>query len=156
MTLDAHGAGDAIAASAAELARLWRSARASVRPAPFPGYLDGLVEPFFVLVGEGLAEGHDPALLWPAAVGVVRIDGRDARRTRAELDAEWDLAEQVLNAACRTLDASDAAREWISRAVVIARSGSRTLSAGGGPRGIVTVRMLSENATRRARARAPR
>jgi len=151
VTLEVHRAGDALAASADELARMWRSARAAARPDQLPGSLDGLIESFFVLVGEGLATGRDPVLLWPAAVGVVRVDGRDARRTRSELDAEWDLAEQVLQAACQTLDAGDAAREWISRAVVIARTGSRMLPEGGGPRGILTVRMLS-GATRRARA----
>jgi len=156
MTLDAHRAGDALSASAGELARLWRSARAGARPDLFPGYLDGLIEPFFILVGEGLAAGRDPALLWPAAVGVVRVDGRDPRRTRSELDAEWDLAEQVLDAACQSLGAGDAAREWISRAIVIARTGSRMLPDGGGPRGILAVRMLSGGATRRARASSPR
>ncbi len=157
MTLDARRAGDALALSAADLARVWRSARAPTRPGVFPGYLDGVIEPFFALAGEGLAEGRDPALIWPAVTGVVRVDGRDARRTRAELEAEWDLVEEVLEAACRALDAGDAAREWISRAVVIARTDSRTLGAGGGPPGILTVRVLSGGgATRRARAPAPR
>ena len=156
MTLDAHRAGEALSASAGELARIWRSARAGARPDLFPGYLDGLIEPFVALAGEGLAAGRDPALLWPAAEGVVRVDGRDERRTLRELDAEWDLAEEVLHAACQTLDAGGAAREWISRAIVIARTGSRTLTDGSGPSGVLTVRMLSRGATRRARAPSPR
>lgn len=150
--LDLRRSGDALSASALDLARVWRSARMAARPDCFPGLLDGLIEPFFALVGEALAEGRDPALAWPSAVGVVRIDARDDRRTRAELDAEWDVAEQVLEAACRALAAGDAVSEWISRAIAIARAGRRTLPAGEGPRGILVVRVFAGGATRRARA----
>jgi hypothetical protein len=156
MTLDARRAGDALAASAADLARTWRSARMAARVERFPGLLDGLVEPFFALAGDALAEGRDPALVWPATVGVVRLDARDPRRTRADVDAEWDLAEGVLHAACRALDAGDAAREWVSRAVVIARTGTRSLTRGG-PRGILVVRLhRATGVRRRGRAPAPR
>jgi hypothetical protein len=152
MTLDARRAGDALSASAADLARAWRASRLAARPERFPGVLDGVVEAFFALAGETLADGRDPALVWPALAGVVRIDARDPRRTRADLDAEWDLAEEVLHAACSALGAGDAAREWISRAIVLARTGARSL-ARGGPRAILVVRLHGATGTRR-RARA--
>ncbi|HEY6099715.1 MAG TPA: hypothetical protein VIW03_09815, partial [Anaeromyxobacter sp.] len=146
-------AGDAIATSAGELARLWRTTRAQARPDVWPGLMDGLVDELFARTGEALAAGRDPALLWPALVGVVRVDPRDAERSRAELDEEWDLAEGVLTAACDALGSGEAVREWIARAIVLARAGARTLDAGGGPRGIVVVRWLSGLASARRRER---
>jgi hypothetical protein len=148
--LDLRRSGDALAASALDLARVWRAARVAARPGGFAGLLDGVIEQFFALAGEALAEGRDPADVWPATVGVVRVDARDARRTREELDAEWDIAEQVLEAACRALAAGDPVMEWISRAIAIARGGRRTLPAGQGPRGILVVRVFPA-ATLRAR-----
>ena len=152
MTLDLRRAGDAISGSATDLARVWRAGRAAARPNAFPGLLDGVVESFLAQAGEALAEGRDPALVWPAAQGVVRLP-LDARRAAEELDAEWDLAEEVLAAALRALDAGDGALEWVRRAVVIARAGSRTLGAPGGPAAVLAVRLHSDPAaTRRARA----
>jgi hypothetical protein len=151
MTLDARRAGDALAASALDLARVWRAGRAAARPDTFPGLLDGVVESFLQVTGELLAEGRDPALAWSAAAGVVRIP-RDARRARDELDAEWDLVEEVLTAALQALQADDAAVEWVKRAVVIARSGTRALGRAGGPPGVLAVSLLSAAAaTRRSR-----
>jgi hypothetical protein len=156
VTLDARRVGDALATSAADLARVWRAGRAAARPSAFPGLLDGLVESFLAAAGEGLAEGRDPALIWPATTGVVRLP-LDARREAEELDAEWDLVEEVLAAALRALDAGDGALEWALRAIVIARAGARTLGGGGGPAGVLAVRLHSDPAaTRRARAGARR
>ncbi|HEX9402618.1 MAG TPA: hypothetical protein VF912_21155 [Anaeromyxobacter sp.] len=157
MKLDARRAGEALSNAAPDLVRVWRSGRAAARPNAFPGLLDGVVESFLARAGEALAEGRDPALVWPAVEGVVRVDARDARRTREELEAEWDLLEEVLQAACRALDAWDAVREWLARAVVMARSGARELAAGGGPPGVLSVKVYSDPAaTRRGRAPAPR
>jgi hypothetical protein len=151
VTLDPRRAGDALAASALDLARVWRAGRAAARPQAFPGLLDGVIESFLQVTGELLAEGRDPALAWPAAAGVVRIP-RDARRAREELDAEWDLVEEVLTAALQALQAGEPAVEWVKRAVVIARSGSRTLGRPGGPPGVLALSLLSDAAaTRRAR-----
>jgi hypothetical protein len=151
VTVGALRAGDAIAASAADLARVWRAGRASARPNAFPGLLDGVVESFLVAAGDGLADRRDPALVWPSTAGVVRIP-HDARRARAELDAEWDLVEEVLAAALRALQAGPPELEWIARAVVFARSGVRALASGGGPAGVLGVKLLSDPAaTRRAR-----
>jgi hypothetical protein len=81
---------------------------------------------------------------------VVRLP-RDPRRAREELDAEWDLTEEVLTAALRALAAGDDAVAWVERAVVIGRSATRSLGQGGAP-GVLTVSLLSSaGATRRAR-----
>lgn len=142
MTLAGRRAGDAIAASAGELVRLWRAARAQARPKVFPGLLDGLVEDLFARLGEALAQGQDPALLWPGLAGLVRLDPHAPERSRAELEAEWDVAHGVLRAACDALDAEDDVREWIARAVVLARSAARTLERGRPP-GVVIAWALS-------------
>ncbi len=157
MTLDLRRSGDALSAAAGELARVWRTARAAARPGCFPGLLDGIIEPFFAVTAEALAEERDPALVWMSLTGVVRVDARDRGRTLDELDAEWDAAEGVFRAACSALDAGDAVTGWISRAVVIARADSRTLLVGRGPRGILVVKVFSAlDATLRARARGSR
>jgi hypothetical protein len=151
VTLPTLRAGDALAASATDLARVWRAGRAAARPFAFPGLLDGVVESFLALAGEALAEGRDPALVWPGTSGVVRLP-RDARRAREELEAEWDLVEEVLVASLRALDADDEAVRWVERAVVIARAGARALGGAGGPHGVLAVRVLSDpGATRRGR-----
>jgi hypothetical protein len=152
VTLDVRRAGEALATSSLDLARVWRAGRAAARPEAFPGLLDGVVESFLEVAGELLAEGRDPALVWPASAGVVRIP-RDARRAREELDAEWDLVEEVLTAALQALQAGQPAVEWVKRAVVIARSGTRTLGPRNGPPGVLAVTLLSDAAaTRRVRA----
>ncbi len=153
MTLDDHRVGDAIASSAGELVRLWRATRAQSRPGVWPGLLDGLVDDLLVRTGEALAAGRDPALVWASAAGLVRIDPHARERSRAEIDAEWDVIASVLSAACEAMDAGEAAGEWLARAVVIARAGSRTLDEGGGPPGIVVAWMLSGLAAARRPAR---
>jgi hypothetical protein len=131
MTVDARRAGDALAASSEDLARVWRAGRASARPAAFPGLIDGVIDSYLLQAGDALANGRDPALVWPATEGVVRLDVRDPRRTSAELDAEWDLVEEVLLAALGALDAGEDSLEWARRAVVLARASTRTLRLGG-------------------------
>jgi hypothetical protein len=157
MSLDPRRTGDALASACPDLARVWRAVRAAERPGVFPGLLDGLVEPFLALAAEALAARRHPALVWPAVSGVVRADARDPARTLAELEAEWDLLEQVLGSACKALDADGEAREWISRALALARAGARRLPDGEGAPGILTVRVFSGlAATRRVRASSPR
>ena len=152
MTLDRRRAGDALAASSEDLARVWRAGRASARPAAFPGLLDGVVDSYLLQAGDALANGRDPALVWPATEGMVRLAVRDPLRTTQELDAEWDLVEEVLVAALRALDADEDAVEWARRAVVLARAGARTLRRGGPP-GVLPVILHSDPAaTRVARA----
>ena len=136
-------AGEGIAASAGELARLWRATRAQARPDVWPGLMDGLVDELFLRTGEALAAGGDPARVFPSLAGLVRIDPRERDRSRAELDAEWDVAERVLEAACDALAAGEEVRLWLSKAVVVGRAYTRRLDRGGGPRGIVVAWLLS-------------
>ncbi len=154
MTAGARRAGEAIAASAGELARLWRTTRAQARPDVWPALLDGLVDDLFARLGELLAEGRDPALAWPGLTGIVRLDPRALDRARAELDAEWDVVESVLAAAREALGVDEGVSEWLSRALVIARAGARTLDAGGGPRGVVVAWWLPGPGGARRPARA--
>jgi hypothetical protein len=139
MTEAARKAGDAIVISAGELTRLWRSTRAHASPDVWPGLLDGIANDLFLRLGEGLAEGRDPALVWPDLVGIVRIDPLDRARSRVEIEAEWNVAEAVLAKACDALETGADVREWLARALAVARAGSRTLGEGGGPRGILVV-----------------
>jgi hypothetical protein len=143
VTAEGRRAGEAIASSAPELARLWRNTRAQSSPDVWPGLLDGIADEAFLRLGEALAQGQDPALVWPSLAGIVRLDPRDLDRSLAEIDSEWNAFEGVLSAACDALAAGEDVREWIARALVMARAGSRTLDQGGGPRGIVLVRSLS-------------
>jgi len=148
VTLDRRRAGDALAASSEDLARVWRAGRASARPAAFPGLLDGVVDSFLLQAGDALANGRDPALVWPATEGVVRLAVRDPVRTMAELDAEWDLVQEVLVAALRALDAGEDSVQWAIRAIVLARTGTRALRAGG-PAGVLAVILHSDPAAMR-------
>jgi hypothetical protein len=150
--LDLRRSGDAISACALDLARVWRAARASARLEGFPGLLDGVIEPFFTLAGDLLAVAADPAEVWASTAGVVRVHARDERRTRAELDAEWNLAEQVLVSASDALGAGEAVSGWIGRAVATARGARREVAGGEGPHGILVVRMYAAAVTRPARA----
>jgi hypothetical protein len=148
VTLDARRAGDALAASSVDLARVWRAGRASARPAAFPGLLDGVIESFLLQAGDALANGRDPALVWTWTEGVVRLDVRDPKLTAAELDAEWDLVEEVLDAALRALEVGEESIEWARRAVVLSRAACRTLRSGGG-RGVLPVLLHSDPAAMR-------
>jgi hypothetical protein len=110
--------------------------------------LDGVVDSFLLQAGDALASGRDPALVWPATEGVVRLDVRDPELTAAELEAEWDLVEEVLVAALRALDAGEESVEWAARALVIARAGTRTLRHGGPP-GVLAIPLHSDPAAMR-------
>jgi hypothetical protein len=152
--LDPRRVGEALSGAAPDLARAWRAARASSRRGFFPGLLDGLVEPLFAAIGEGLAQGGHAALVWPQVAGVVRLHAPDPDATEAELDAEWALAEQVLLTACEALGAGEAPREWVTRAIGLGRTGTRALFRGGGPEGILVLWVHSAAAaTPRARGR---
>ena len=153
MTGGARRAGEVIANSAGELTRLWRSTRAHASPDVFPGLLDGLVGNVFLRLGEVLAEEGDPALVWQGLVGTVRVDPLDPDRSRVEIDAEWDAVEAVLAKACDALASGEQVREWLARALAVARAGARALVGGGGPPGILVVRWIAGLAFARPPAR---
>lgn len=152
MSVELRRAGEAIAASAGELARLWRATHAQRGSGFWPGVLDGVADELFLRLGEDLAVGRDPALVWPGLTGVLRLDARARGASRAELEAEWDDVEGVLAGARDALAAPDEVTEWLARAVVLARAGSRALATDGGRAGVLVVWWLSPPATRRPRA----
>ncbi|HET7825023.1 MAG TPA: hypothetical protein VFK90_06800 [Anaeromyxobacter sp.] len=139
MSAGRTAAGEAIVASAPDLARLWRATRLQGRRRLLPGLLDGIVADVLVRAGEGLAAGDDPALAWSRIAGVVRLEARERARSRVELEADWDALESVFRGACEALAAGDEVKAWIAQALAAARAGARTLGEAGGPPGIVVV-----------------
>ncbi len=148
MTLGARRVGDAIASGAADLMGIWRATRREARPEAFPGVLDGILEDFLTRAGEALASGKDPALVWPETTGVIRVDPKAPFRSVDEVEAEWDLVAQVLAASCEALEAEREAAEWLSRAILFARAGARSVHERAAPRGILIVWALSGLSTR--------
>ncbi len=148
MTLGSRRVGDAIAAGAADLVGIWRASRREARPQIFPGVLDGILMDFFSRAGEALASGKDPALVWPETTGVIRVDPAAPFRSVDEVEAEWDLVAQVLVASCEALGAEREAAEWLSRVILFARAGARSVHERAAPRGILIVWALSGLSTR--------
>jgi hypothetical protein len=128
-------AGDAIAAAAGDIARLWRSANGGVRPAR----IDALAEPFVQALGEALARGDGPGAAWAQAAGTARLDDRDVERSLEEIDAEWVALGTVLAATADALGADSATRAFLAEAIEKARAGSRTLGTNGAPARIVVL-----------------
>jgi hypothetical protein len=149
---DPRSAGEAIAASAPELARLWRAMRLQARPGVWPGLLDGIASDLVRRVGEGLAGGTDPCLAWIGVEGLVRLDARARERSREEIDAECDALESVLAGACEALAGGEDVRDWIARALAAVRDGVRALGEGGAPPGVVVAWWLSGLPAPRRRA----
>lgn len=135
MRLDARRTGEAIAAASGELARIWRSARASGGAAQ-PSPLGGVVERFLGALGEGLAHGRPPQAPWADTQGVVRLPARPGPGGEEALAREWKLLGEVLSAACQTLDADAAATDGVARAVDAAARASETLREGERPAGV--------------------
>jgi len=148
VTGGAAGVGKALAASAGEALRLWRSARRHARPQVFPGLLDGLVEEFARAVGETFAAGWDPESVWSALEGVVRALPEG---TGEELEAEWVLAGEVVSAIADALKAGPDARHHAIGAAREAFRRTTDLAASKGAwRGkVLVVRVLANGKPRR-------
>jgi len=141
--LDTRRTGEAIAAAAGHLARIWRQARAEAWPAVFPGVLDGVVEPFLARVGEALATGQDPAAVWQGLVGIARLDRAQDGRAEEAMHGEWRLLGEVLAAAAEALGADAESADLAARAVEEGRRGTAALREGPRPAGVLVVRLLS-------------
>ncbi|ACG75115.1 conserved hypothetical protein [Anaeromyxobacter sp. K] len=129
MRLDARRTGEAIAAARGELARIWRSARATAadgRRAPAAA-LDGVVEAFVGAVGDALARGAPPEEAWERTTGLVRLEAEPDGGTA---EAEWRLLGEVLSSACETLEADADATDRVAQAVDAGRRGIEALRAG--------------------------
>jgi hypothetical protein len=136
---EARRCGEAVAASAGELARAWRSGRAGGRRAAPPGLVDGVVESFLEEAGKALAAGLPPGDAWRATTGVLRLRARGGDEVPVELDREWTLVQAVLASACEALESAEAAG-WLDAAVDAAREGTRALARGEPHPGIAIVR----------------
>lgn len=144
MSLDLARTGEALLATSSELHRIWRSARAQIRPNVFPGLLDEAVGAFLERAGRWLEAGAgDPAEPYRRIAGVVRVDALDRRWSASEIDTEWRLAGEVLKATCDALDAGKDARDLLARAIDVAREGADDLARGRGPEGIMVLGQLS-------------
>ena len=144
MSLDPVHAGEALQATAGELHRIWRAARAQVRPRVFPGLADDAAGRLLDRAARALLEGAlDTGDPYRELAAFVRLDPRHPDASGAELDTEWRLLGEVLRATCEALDAGDEAREFLARAVETAREGVTDLMGGRGPAGVVRVLQLS-------------
>lgn len=144
MKLDLRRTGEALLATAGELERIWRSARAQVRPRTFPGLADGIVPVVLERAARALSEGGgDPDTPYRGAVGLARMDPRDREGAVEEIETEWRLLGEVLRVTGDALGFEESPRKWLARAVETARVGARALVEGRGPAGVLVVAQLS-------------
>jgi hypothetical protein len=136
--------GEALLVTAGELLRIWRSARAQVRPDIFPGLADAAVGAFLERAARALgAGGADPAAIYAGLVAPIHVDPRDPHRSAREIETEWRLLGEVLRATCEALGADEDSRAALARAIQVARERTEDLVAGRGPRGMVRVARLA-------------
>ena len=144
MSLDHRRTGEALLATSGELLRIWRSARAQVRPGVFPGLADGLVAAVLERAAQRLTSGGgDPADPYRGAVALVRVDPRVRSVSAEEIDTEWRVLGEVLRATCDALDVADAPRRFLANVVEVARADAEALAEGRGPAGVLVVGQVS-------------
>lgn len=141
VNLDARRSGEALRAAAGDLTRIWRASRAATDTGLFPGVLDGIMEEFMERVAESLLLGQPPESVWPATRGVVRI--LPSGKAIDTLQAEWEMATEVLLSACGALEVDPAAAELVLRALECAAQGSGELAVDKGPAGILVIHQLA-------------
>lgn len=151
MSLAADKVGLFLRSQAEELERIWRGARIAARPDVFPGLIDGVVAPFFLLAGELIARAAAPEEVWRGLVGVVRYA---PALPEDELAQEWSLLREVLAAACESVGAGRDAADWLARAANAAEAGAAALARkeGAAPDGIVAAFVFSSLAPRQPAA----
>lgn len=112
---------EVLSVQAGEMLRIWRLARHSIQPEMLPGLADGALESFFSALGPMLARGAEPAEAGGALTGTLRLPpGGDDRA----LEEEWDVARQVLRAACDSLGAGEQVSQWLDAAADAGRDAS--------------------------------
>jgi hypothetical protein len=131
-----------------ELTRIWRMARAEARPEVFPGLLDDVVGSFFETCAALLSRGAAPEEVWAGVAGLVRWQPELAPR---ELDAEWEVAADVLAAACESVNGERTVSAWLERAASACQAGTAALleERRQVPAGIVTTFVYSPITPRR-------
>ncbi|HSN92678.1 MAG TPA: hypothetical protein VLS93_15715 [Anaeromyxobacteraceae bacterium] len=144
MSLDLRRSGEALLATSGELLRIWRAARAEVRPGVFPGLADGLVAAVLERAAQRLsAGGGDAADPYRGAVALVRADPRVPAISAEEIETEWRVLAAVLRAVCDALDVEEEPRAFLARVVEVARADAEALAHGRGPAGVLVVGQLS-------------
>lgn len=125
-----------------EMLRIWRMARNSTVPDVLPGLCDGPLAAFFDLLGPMLARGAAPAEVVSSLTGVMRLPPREGDGLVRE---EWQVARQVLEAACKSLGASKVVETWLDEAAAAAQEAAVHAAAGDAAAlpGVVPVRVYS-------------
>jgi hypothetical protein len=134
--LGAKEMAEVLTVQAGEMLRIWRLARHSIQPDMLPGLADGALESFFAALGPLLARGAPPGEVAGALRGTLRLPPGGADGAISE---EWEVARQVLRAACESLGASEALATWLDQA---ATAGCQTVLGAargdpGAPRSLV-------------------
>jgi len=133
---------EVLSVQAGEMLRIWRLARHSIQPETLPGLADDALESFFAALGPALARGAPAAEVAGALAGLVRLPPGPVDGAIAE---EWDVARQVLRAACESLGAPEPGATWLDEAA--AASCQAVLGAvrgeAGAQRTLVPVRVFS-------------
>jgi len=138
---------EVLSVQSGEMLRIWRLARHSIQPDMLPGLADGALASFFEALGPLLTRGARPAEVADALAGALRLppEGGDGA-----LREEWEVARQVLRAACESLGASKAVEAWLDDAAQAARDASLIAARGepGAPLRLVKLRVFSGLALR--------
>jgi hypothetical protein len=138
---------EVLSVQSGEMLRIWRLARHSIQPEMLPGLADGALESFFGSLGPLLARGAGPDEAAGALRGTLRLPPGGAD---AALREEWDVARQVLRAACDSLGAGDGVATWLEAAASAARDAALRAAHGEpeAPAGLVTLLVFSGLALR--------
>jgi hypothetical protein len=104
---------EVLSVQADEMLRIWRLARHSIQPDMLPGLSDGALESFFAALGPLLARGGRSEEVALDLRGTLRLPPGGADAAIAE---EWEVARQVLRAACESLGAAEPLAQWLDAA----------------------------------------
>jgi hypothetical protein len=105
--------GEVLTVQAGEMLRIWRLARHSMRGDILPGLSDGPMEAFFGALGPLLTTQAQPAAVVGELWGLLRLPPGGGAELIAE---EWQVARQVLRAACESLGAGPEVEGWLDQA----------------------------------------
>lgn len=113
--LGAREMGEVLTVQASEMLRIWRLARHGMRGDLLPGLSDGPLEAFFGALGPLLTTQAQPGAVAGELWGLLRLPPGGGTEIIAE---EWQVARQVLRAACESLGASPEVESWLDQAAV--------------------------------------
>lgn len=147
MSLGPKEMAEVLSVQADEMLRIWRLARHSIQPDMLPGLADGALASFFEALGPLLERSARPDEVAASLAGALRLPPQGADGVVRE---EWEVARQVLRAACESLGASKAVEAWLDDAAQAARDASlRTARAeAGAPERMVRLVVFSDLALR--------